>query len=115
MREEYPTLFIPCINNSTKLQINAINDERLNKQLENFKINNEDKEKILSLMKSNQMEEKEIKAKIIELCPEMKEIIDYWDETNISNLNLSSVGIIIGALTASKTTSLNYDLHIWIE
>lgn len=61
------------------------------------------------------MTESEIKDKIIELCPEMKEIIKYWDKTSISNLNLSSVGIIIGALTAAKTTTLNYDLHIWIK
>ena len=113
--EKYPSLFTSCLNEPSKLQINSINDEKLTETLESLDIDDDDKEKFLSLAKLNKMTESEIKDKIIELCPEMEEIIKYWDKTSISNLNLSSVGIIIGALTAAKTTTLNYDLHLWIK
>lgn len=113
--EKYPNLFIPCLNDPSKLQINSINDEKLTEKLETFDIDDGSKEKFLSLAKHNKMTEDEIKGKIIELCPEMEEIIKYWDKTSIANLNLSSVGIVIGALTVSKTTKLNYNLHIWIK
>ena len=54
------------------------------------------------------------KKKIIELCPEFEEIFDYWEDTSIKSLNLSSVGIVIGAFFASNKTNEHFDLKIWI-
>ena len=105
-------LFIKCLNDNTKYQINAVNSKQLKDKI--VSINEKDKKEIEKLFNKNKMNETSIKLKIIEICPEMEKIIDYWDNNTISHLTLSSVGIIIGAITSSNITNNQYDLKIWI-
>ena len=39
----------------------------------------------------------------------------YWNENGISRLNLTSVGIILGAFYASQITGEKFNLSIWIS
>lgn len=110
----YPTLFTLCLNDSTKLQINAINVEHLNKLFETINVKESHKKYILSLFNSNKMSTKEVKEKIIENIPKMDKIFKYWQDTLISHITLSSVGIIIGAFAAENITNNAFDLSIWI-
>lgn len=43
-----------------------------------------------------------------------KHIFKYWNSTPIAKLNLSSVGIIIGAFAVENITNYVFDLSIWI-
>lgn len=110
----YPTLFTTCLNDNKKLQINAINEDFLNKSLEILKVKESHKKYILSLFNSNKMNNKEVKGKIIEIVPKMELIFKYWQDTLISRLTLSSVGIIIGAFATENITNNIIDLSIWI-
>ena len=110
----YPTLFTKCLNNNEKLQIDTINEESLNKSFKLLKVKESHKKYILSLFNSNKMNEQEVKNKIIEIAPKMESIFKYWQDTLISKLILSSVGIIIGAFAAENITNSILDLSIWI-
>ena len=110
----YPTLFTKCLNDNEKLQINTIDEESLNKSLERLNVKDSHKKYIISLFNSNKMSTKEVKEKVIEIAPKMESIFKYWEDTLISYLTLSSVGIIIGAFAAENITNNILDLSIWI-
>ena len=110
----YPTLFTTCLNDDKKLQLNAINYDSLTKLFEQFGVEELYKKHIQELFNSNKMNEKEVKEKILEICPKMEHIFKYWNSTPIAKLNLSSVGIIIGAFAVENITKEVFDLSIWI-
>lgn len=111
---KYPNLFIKCLNNDTKYQINAINIDALNKTLQQINISSSEKSKIESLYKNYKMNDDQIKQKTIMLCPSMEEMFEYWHSSSIAKLSLTSVGIVIGGCFASTKTHKKYDLKIWI-
>lgn len=111
---KYPNLFIMCLNDNTKYQINAINIEALNKALLQIDISSSEKSKIVNLYNNHRMTDEQIKQKTITLCPDMEELFKYWNSSSIANLNLTSVGIVIGGFFASAKTHEKYNLKIWI-
>lgn len=111
---KYPNLFIMCLNDNTKYQINAINIEALNKALQQINISSSEKSEIINLYNNHKMNDEQIKQKTIMLCPDMEDLFKYWNSTSIANLNLTSVGIVIGGFFASAKTRENYNLKIWI-
>lgn len=86
----------------------------MNKLFKQLKVKGSHKNYILTLFNSNKMNDQEIKEKIIEICPKMEDIFKYWNDTQISSLTLSSVGIIIGAFAAENITNNVLNLSIWI-
>lgn len=111
---KYPNLFITCLNDRTKYQINTINIEELKKTLQHLKISSSDNSKIISLYSSHLMTAEQIKQKTIELCSDMEALFNYWDSSTINKLNLTSVGIIIAGFFANSKTDINLDIKIWI-
>ncbi len=112
--EKYPKLFTSCLNDKEKIQINAMSKESLEEFFVSYNVNVNDQKIITKIYENNLMNVEEIKTLIIKLVPEMQEVIDYWADGYISYLNLSSVGIIIGAQYSKLITQEDYDLHIWI-
>lgn len=51
---------------------------------------------------------------VVKLVPEMQDVFDYWANSGIALLTLTSVGIVIGAQYAKIITGQDYDLNIWI-
>lgn len=111
LKNKYPTLFLPCLNNKELWQINAINDEFLNDQ--NIADENDNKE-IQRLFDENLMSGEEIKNKVIELLPPVKEVFEIWNNSSLKNLTLTTVGIVIGATYSKQIVGKEYDLNIWI-
>lgn len=111
---KYSNLFIKCLNDNTKYQIDAINIEALNKALQQIEISSSEKSKIINLYNNHIMSDDQIKQKTITLCPDMEELFKYWNSSSIANLNLTSVGIVIGGFFASAKTHEKYNLKIWI-
>ena len=110
----YPGLFLECLNNKDLLQINAISEDSLNQLMEKLNVKPEHQSQINHLFKENRMSEDTAQELIIRLVPEMQEFFDYWSNSGIGYLNLSSVGIIIGAQYAKLVTGEEFDLSIWI-
>jgi len=113
LHSKYPDLFIKCLNNNSLLQINALNEKTLDNKLLKY-TNIEDKELIKNLYKQNVMSEDKIKNVIIQLVPESEILFDIWNNSKIKFLELTSVGIAIGATYSKQITDTNYNLSIWI-
>lgn len=114
MYMQYPKLFITCLNDKEKIQINSMSEDSLEEMLETYKVLPNDRLVLKKMYKENLMNVQEVKELVLKLVPEMQEVIDYWENSQISHLSLTSVGIIIGAQYSSLVTQQRYDLHIWI-
>lgn len=110
----YPDLFLNCLNNHDILQINAMSEDDLTSLMERLDMSQEHQQIFKKLFKENRMSEEAVQKLIVELVPEMQDVFDYWTNSEIALLILSSVGIVIGAQYAKMITGQNYDLNIWI-
>lgn len=112
--EQYPNLFIPCLNDQTKIQINALEKNDLEEDIKVQGGDRDDQATLVSLFEKNQMNDEETMTLILQLVPEMQELSEYWENSAISRLALTSVGIVIGAQYGRMITGQEYDLKIWI-
>lgn len=55
-----------------------------------------------------------IKEYIIELIPEMKQLFQLWNETDLFSCNLTTVGLTIGWSNIATKIGEKWDLNIWI-
>ena len=107
--------FMICLNDKNKFQVRATNKELLDKNLEHFSIQQEDRDKIIALFNHDKMNEIEIKEKCIEIRPYMKKVFETWSESSMSNFTLTSVGIAIGHANIKRLVGEFADLTIWIN
>ena len=112
--DRYPDLFVKCLNNDQLLQLWCMSEADLQTTMTKLSIEKEHREIIHNLFTSNTMHRQEVQDLIIKLVPEMQELFDYWKDCQISDLALSSVGIVLGAQYAQMITGEQYDLTIWI-
>jgi len=113
--EKYPSLFINCLHDPSKVQFRFIDQELLEKELLNMQVDEMDKKILIKEFEKQKFSKKEFDDYMDSNFSEYKELIKYWNDSGISNLNLSSVGIVIGGLYISRKTSDNIDLKIWIQ
>jgi hypothetical protein len=110
-----PRFFIPCLNDSSKLQVRANNKELLDKALEECAILAEDRAKIQGLFDLGKMDDSEIKDKCIEIRPYMSTVFETWSASVMKNFTLTSVGIAIGHANIKRLVGEFSDLSIWIN
>lgn len=110
-----PRFFIPCLNDSTKLQVKAINKEQLGELLDSQSISPEDREKIIEIFSLNKMSEPEIKDKLIAIRPYMSDVFEIWSNSPIQNFTLTSVGMAIGHANIKRLIGEFASLSIWIN
>ena len=108
-------IFIPCINDPSKMQVNANSKESLEIKFEKFQIIPEDRGKIIKLFDKNKMNETEIKEKCIEIKPYMATLFDVWSNSAMKRFSLTSVGIAIGHANIKRLIGEFTDLSIWIN
>ncbi|HAF02040.1 MAG TPA: hypothetical protein DCO68_00045 [Methylophilaceae bacterium] len=71
--------------------------------------------KVINLLSANPMTDEEIKTQLVTVNPQIKSLIDKWDNSSAKNTILTPVGIAIGHANAKKHGLLhNYPLGIWI-
>lgn len=75
----------------------------------------EDADLVRKDFNENLMSASEIHSKIVEWIPEMEEMFDLWDSTQLSMLRVTSVGIVIGSMYAEQISHSPYDLNCWIN
>lgn len=107
--------YIRCLNDQSKIQINAINHDVINKKFEKYNYSEDDQKKIVELFNLNKMNENEIKTKCIEIRPYMKDLFDIWSGSEMQNFSLTSVGIAIGHANIKRFIGKFSDLSIWIN
>ncbi len=110
----YPSLFTQCLNAPEKVQINAMEDDYLSELLTQLKMPDVDQRIVKDLFKNNLLSDENSKKILINLVPEMNELFEYWESSQIKHCILSSVGIVIGAQYSHLVTGQEYNLGIWI-
>lgn len=114
--ELYKQHFIPCLNDLSKLQVNANSHEKLEKLLQSNPFMNEDiKSKIIQLFNTNKMSDDEIRNKIIQIRPYMEQVFDAWTNSSMKSFTLTSVGIAIAHANIKRFSGEFANLRIWIN
>jgi hypothetical protein len=107
--------FIPCLNDPSKIQIRANNQESLEKSFDQHEITPEDRTKITELFNMNKMSNSEIKDKCIEFRPYMTGLFEVWSGSAMNQFTLTSVGIAIGHANIKRLVGEFANLSIWIN
>ncbi|APW42605.1 LPO_1073/Vpar_1526 family protein [Rhodoferax saidenbachensis] len=110
-----PRFFIHCINDRTKLQINANSKEDLEKRLEAQVVSVEDRAHILALFDFGKMSHLEIKEKLVSIRPYMADVFEVWKDSPMKNFKLTSVGMAIGHANIKRLIGEFASLAIWIN
>ena len=108
-------LFTSCLNDPSKLQVGAINNEALDTLFHQLRVSTEDRSKIKTLFDDYKMTENEIREICIGLRPYMSALFKAWSDSPMKNLTLTSVGIAIGHANIKKIDGEFGNLAIWIN
>jgi hypothetical protein len=107
--------FIPCLNNSAKFQVRAINRNALEQNIDANAISADDKAKILALFDVEKMSHAEIRETCIKLRPYMGKVFDTWSGSSMKSFTLTSVGMAIGHANIKRLIGEFASLSIWIN
>lgn len=119
-KEEIPVdigrhFFIQCLNDDTKVQVNALDLRDLKLKFEQHAIQDSDKSKIIKLFENYSMNEKEVIEKCVSLRPYTEEIFDIWNNSDMGKFDLTSVGIAIGHANVKRFVGEYGNLETWIN
>lgn len=104
-----------CVNDPSKLQINALNLETLDFLMEKHGLVGSQNQNIKTLFESNKLPVEEVLRKCVENCPYLEDLNEYWKDSEMNSFMLTSVGIAIGHANIKKSTTSFGDLSIWID
>jgi len=107
--------FIPCLNDSSKIQVRANSKESLERAFEAHTITPEDRAKIGALFDVGKMTHAEIRDKCIQIRPYMSGLFETWSESAMKYFTLTSVGIAIGHANIKRLVGEFANLSIWIN
>jgi len=113
--EKYAPLVIPCLQDATKFQLAAIDDETLEQKAKELGIEEAEINKLKPFMNGYQMNAVEAKEIIMQQGEFMKTLFDIWDTSPIKNMTLTSVGIAVATANLRRKTGITVDLGIWIK
>lgn len=107
--------FIYCLNDSSRIQVNANSIEILENKLDIAQVIPEDRVKILELFNIGKMSNDEIRQLCINLRPYMKNVFEVWSDSSMKSFTLTSVGIAIAHANVKRLIGNFADLSIWIN
>ena len=110
-----PPLFINCLNDPSKLQLNALNLERLNDYFVSNSITSDNSNKLIELFNQNKMSHVEIKEKCLFLRPYMSAVFEAWESSEMKSFTLTSVGMAIAHANIKRLVGEFSDLSIWVN
>lgn len=112
--QKYPKLLINHLRDTNLLQINSISENVLKENLTQCGLEEQQIDKVKDFFNEHILSDDEIKQRIIELVPSFKKFIELW-ESSMNQLQLTSVGIILGAINLKNLIGENYNMKIWIK
>lgn len=108
-------LFINCLNDNSKIQVNALNENSLKSLVESKGLAGEQEKSLKDFFNKNKMSDKEIRKKCVQTRDYMKNVFDVWENSHMKNFTLTSVGIAIGHANIKRLIGEFSDLSIWIN
>jgi hypothetical protein len=112
--EHLSKLFIKCLLDPSKVQINAMNEHSLDKKVIDFGLNEAQSKRVKELFQIQSMSTDEISNLLIEKDINFKKLADYINNTQAGNLTLTSVGLIIGVVNIEAISGEIVDLNSWL-
>lgn len=109
------SIIMPSLQNKELYQIGAINDEVIKTLIIESGADEDLADKLIKLQNSHLMSEQEVKNFLTDLNPGMVTLFDYWDNSEMNHMTLTSVGIAIAHANIRRKTNENLDLKIWIK
>lgn len=113
--ERYSEIFTTCLHDNSKLQINAMNEEVLEENLRGNNIDENKMSKFKSLFNQYLMSQDEVKNYLEKQVDFMNKLFDFWDNSSMKNLTLTSVGIAIATANLRRKTGISVNLDMWIK
>lgn len=113
--EKYQSLIIPCLNDSEKFQLAALDEEVLEEKAKPLNLTTEELNKLKPLLNNYQFNGGELKDLIKKQGDFMNDLFDVWDNSPLKNMTLTSVGIAIATANLRRKTGISVDLGIWIK
>lgn len=111
----YPELFTVCLNDDSKWQINAVNDDELNKKIGKYpEMTEQEKDNIVKLFRENTMSGKEVVNFICKNNPAYRNLFELWNNTLFERLTLTTVGVVLGAMRIKMVIGDDIDMSMWV-
>lgn len=108
-----PQMCMPCINDSSLLQIGALNEIVLEDKYRALVDGDEEWTRVLQAFGSQPLID--VKQKCVSLRPYMGSVFLVWEQSPMKSFNLTSVGIAIAHARLSIGEESFADLAIWIN
>jgi len=113
--DKYPSIVIQCLQDNTKFQLAAIDDEAFEQIAKEKGVDEGEISKLKPLMNNHQMNVGETKELIMQQGDFMNILFDVWDNSPLKNMTLTSVGIAVATANLRRKTGISVDLGIWIK
>ena len=108
------SVLIPCLNNATLYQFNALNNETLQEISLNAGADISLAEKFNEFQKSTLFSPEEVIEFLNKQYPSLEQLTKIWNNSTLKKMTLTSVGISISIANLKRKTPNQYDLSIWI-
>ncbi|HEY8977502.1 MAG TPA: LPO_1073/Vpar_1526 family protein [Burkholderiaceae bacterium] len=113
-------LIIPCMDDPTRFQVNALNDEDFDAKCAAVGLSQEEKVRATALFKSYSMPHDKVQSKMVEAAPFMSDIFAAWSAADakhhaLGRYQLTSVGMAIGHASIKRYIGEFAPLDIWIN
>lgn len=107
-------LIIPCLNDPTRLQVAALNEDVLDQRMTEGHLSDDVRTQIKALFNEGNLQPDQIRQKFLAAAPFMHAVVDQWSVTSLSHFELTSVGMAIGHANIKKDVGEFAPLSIWI-
>ena len=104
-----------CQQDSSKLQINAMNEGVLKTLCEQHGVSSDDLDKLKQLFNFSPMTDVEVKDYITGARPGLQRLFDAWENSQISKMTLTTVGIAVAHANFRRRTGQQLELSIWVK
>lgn len=109
-------LLVPCLNDPSRLQFAAPNKDVLRSKTNPGLIPDTKIDELWNMFQSTFMRQAEIVDLIAPDVPEIRTLVELWEQTPLQHLHLTSVGIAIGFSNLRRVNpKFDANLSIWIE
>jgi hypothetical protein len=106
---------VTCQQDSSKFQISAMNEDVLKTLCEQHSVSSDDLDKIKQLFNFSPMTDVVVKDYITGARPELQKLFDAWENSQISKMTLTTVGIAVAHANFRRRTGQKLDLSIWVK
>ena len=113
--EEYSSFLIPCFHDTSKFQLNEMNDQTLQNRIAEKVLNDDQKHKLMSIWNKYSMSKSEIKDYLLTINKSIIKLFDLWQDSSCKKLELTSVGIAVAHANYRRRTGETLDLSEWIK